>query len=104
MKLGGYFYQEKFKARIIAFFEDNEYEDEIAALKKAAAINSNRPEIRFGLVTNYELARRRAHLTNSADSQYALLNSIILKRYDGEIFEFPMDHASDEEQIAMWII
>lgn len=76
----------------MVFAHDHEdFEQEIEAVAKSARFSARRIDIRYGIVTDRSLIKKYKKTTNWFPD--ASLNSIVLRRYDGETMRMDLNNA-----------
>lgn len=91
-----------FKTRVIIFiFNKGDYDEELEGVKLAARKSANMLNLRIALVTDHRLVKRLKKETSWFGD--ASLNTMILKRYDGELVNLDLLHINLGENAQTWI-
>ena len=79
----------EFKTRVIVFvFNKGDYDAELGEVRTTARRMAKRPDTRMAMVTDPKLIKKLKQSTGWFGD--ASLNTLILKRYDGEVFNFDL--------------
>jgi len=89
LMLGDMYTSNKFKTRVIAcVYNKGDYDEELEEIKKVARRSAGNLNIRIGVVTDPKLVKVLKKETSWFGD--ASLNTVIMKRYDGKIFNLDM--------------
>lgn len=87
VKLGDVYKNRKTKTRVLAFiFDEEDYPDEILELKQAGRYSAKRDDLRIGLCTDKKIIKKYKSKHGPLWFPDASYSTIILKRYDGQVF------------------
>lgn len=104
VKLGDVYKNKKTKTRVIAFiFDEDDYPDELLELKLAGRFSAKRDELRIGLVTDKKIIKKFKSKYGSVWFPDASYTTIVLKRYDGQIFFLDLLARSPQLSLSFWI-
>lgn len=91
-----------FKTRaIICIYNRGDYDEEIESLKDVARRSAHMLNLRIGIVSDAKLVKKLKKETHWFGD--ASLNTLIVKRYDGELFNLDLLQVSMQENAFSWI-
>lgn len=100
--LGDMYKEFKYKTRVIVFiYNTGDYDEEIETLKEAARKSAHMLNLRIGFVSNPKIVKKLKKETSWFGD--ASLNTMILKRYDGELVNLDLLQVSMNENAYHWI-
>jgi len=87
IKLNETYTNKKYKTRALLFILDKgEYNEELKHIRTAARRSANREPLRFGIVSDVKLIRKyKQRYGNLWFTDAVALNTMVVKRYDGQI-------------------
>lgn len=88
---------------IVFVYNIDDYDEELEAVKYAARMSANRINLRVGLVSKPKLVKQIKKSQQAGWFGDASMNSIILKRYDNEIFYLDLLEVKIVENAYFWI-
>lgn len=92
----------KYKTRaIICIYNRGDYDEEIESLKEVARRSAHMLNLRIGIVSDAKLVKKLKKETHWFGD--ASLNTLIVKRYDGELFNLDLLQVSMQENAYAWI-
>jgi hypothetical protein len=92
----------QFKTRVVvAIYNKGDYDEELQTIKEVARRSAHMHSLRIGLVSDPKLVKKLKKETSWFGD--ASLNTMILKRYDGELFNLDLLQVSLQENAYHWI-
>ena len=104
MVLGEKYQTLKYKTRVVVFvYNKGDYDEELEAVRYAARMSANRQDLRIGLVSKPKLVKQVKKSEQGGWFGDASMNSIVLKRYDNEIFHVDLLEVPIVDNAYFWI-